>query len=330
MKRPEAHIMEDDSGLLLKNLIDRSWIVRPILKDYGVDYEIEIVDQNVVSGNRIWVQMKSVKNANFYDVYKKVPHLHSFIKKQNSTNQKYLSFPVTTKLLNYALKCPFPLLLFVADLTKKDIWWICLRDYILFSLSKRDTNWQLKKKVHICIPIWNRLSEEKKSGFPSLKWYWLEPSRLYALMNLNYIYLIYKKYDSLSGWEKDELTLGHLAHTFPLTLHCLYKALYALKILDNSGVKEFPKIGIFDKNLDYKNVLKIIKSGIEAAEAPILNNNDIHLKSYSLEELKSLVKKINDAIEIIPQLTHRYMSKNENFILTDINIAQYSERTQSS
>ena len=47
-----------------EGLLPDEWIVRPIAKDYGVDFEIELVrDQEIVSGNRIWVQLKSVEEA---------------------------------------------------------------------------------------------------------------------------------------------------------------------------------------------------------------------------------------------------------------------------
>jgi len=36
--------MEEESEQLLKNLLPSHWLVRKIEKDYGVDYEIEIVD----------------------------------------------------------------------------------------------------------------------------------------------------------------------------------------------------------------------------------------------------------------------------------------------
>ena len=41
MKRPRQHVMEDASGRLFHSLLPEEWIVRPILKDYGVDFEVE-------------------------------------------------------------------------------------------------------------------------------------------------------------------------------------------------------------------------------------------------------------------------------------------------
>jgi hypothetical protein len=52
MKRPRQHVMEDASGRLFQSLLPEEWIVRPIAKDYGVDFEVELVDQKIVSGDR--------------------------------------------------------------------------------------------------------------------------------------------------------------------------------------------------------------------------------------------------------------------------------------
>ena len=40
------------SETLLGSLLPNAWIVRRIAKDYGVDFEIELVGQEIVSGDR--------------------------------------------------------------------------------------------------------------------------------------------------------------------------------------------------------------------------------------------------------------------------------------
>jgi uncharacterized protein DUF4365 len=62
MKRPIEHVMEDQAEQLIRQLLPDKWIVRNVPKDYGVDLEIEIVDQDFVTGNRIWIQSKAAKS----------------------------------------------------------------------------------------------------------------------------------------------------------------------------------------------------------------------------------------------------------------------------
>jgi hypothetical protein len=64
VKRPDQHIIDERAQRLLAHqLLPPEWIVRTLPKDCGVDFEIESVDQHVVSGNRVWVQLKGHDSA---------------------------------------------------------------------------------------------------------------------------------------------------------------------------------------------------------------------------------------------------------------------------
>ena len=145
MKRPLTHVMEDTSMGLLKSLIPAEWIIRPILKDYGVDIEIELVDQGIVTGNRIWVQLKSVQSLD-----RSIMKLDRYGKE---IEVPCVRFSLSTKELEYSLQCAFPLLLFVADIAAKDIYWLPLRDAIECRLSQRTPKWRLQKTNTLCIPL---------------------------------------------------------------------------------------------------------------------------------------------------------------------------------
>ena len=58
MRRPSQHVVEDRAKRLIREILPVEWIVRNLPKDYGVDFEIEMVDANFVTGNRVWVQSK--------------------------------------------------------------------------------------------------------------------------------------------------------------------------------------------------------------------------------------------------------------------------------
>src|SRR5205823_2077042 len=128
MKRPVQHVMEDKAGILLRRLLPPEWIVRPIARDYGIDYEVELVDEDVVTGNRIWVQLKGVAGVEVREA--RFEFEKRYFKSAGSkpavetVTVPYVAFSIETKELLYSLRCPFPLLLFVADLSSDEIYWL--------------------------------------------------------------------------------------------------------------------------------------------------------------------------------------------------------------
>jgi Domain of unknown function (DUF4365) len=199
MKRPKQHIMETESEQLLEQLVPSSWIIRSVSKDYGVDKEIELVDQNIVSGKRIWLQLKSVEKINVRkQVYK--TDAKSQKKDADKIEVDYISFSMDVDTLKYYLSCTFPVLLFLADLENKEIYWLPIQDEIEINLFKRTPNWTEQKSTTLQIPIWNRLTSEKENNYPGLRWYSLEPARMYAFARIHHFYHESQYYCRLSGY----------------------------------------------------------------------------------------------------------------------------------
>ena len=59
MKRPRQHVLEDESRLTLKNFLPSEWIVEDIRRDYGLDMQITIVDEEKVTNTVFCVQIKA-------------------------------------------------------------------------------------------------------------------------------------------------------------------------------------------------------------------------------------------------------------------------------
>ncbi len=184
MRRPRGHVIADESEALLHSLLPSEWIVRPVAKDYGVDFEVEVVDEAVVSGKRIWIQLKGVEAIQIRSKTFAARGFDEFVG-SSPVSVDYISHRVATKELRYSLSCSFPLLLFVADLQASDIYWLPLQDEVLGALVRRNPSWDTQQSVMVHIPGWNRLSSETESGFPGLRWYALEPARMYAFSALH-------------------------------------------------------------------------------------------------------------------------------------------------
>lgn len=57
--RPRQHELEDQSYLAFKKRLPPAWIVRRLSHDYGVDAELEVVQDRVVTGRRALIQLKA-------------------------------------------------------------------------------------------------------------------------------------------------------------------------------------------------------------------------------------------------------------------------------
>lgn len=222
MKRPRAHVIEDESAKLLHAMLPAEWIIRKVMKDYGVDYEIEIAEHANVTGDRLWLQLKGCEKAS---------RSERLVLSDGDTPLEvrfpHVFFDADTNLLKYALKCDFPLLLAVADLSAKEIYWLPLRDEIEVNLNKTSPEWGKQGKARLRIDPANRLSQEATRGFYGLKWYARHPARLRAATRLH-LYHHEMSYECSFSYEFDETDIhprNVLDHTIDTAQEYLGKAL---------------------------------------------------------------------------------------------------------
>lgn len=168
MKRPRQHVIESISENTFKSLLPEEWIVRKIPSDYGVDLEVEIVEKEIVTGKRCWIQLKGTESIDIKD--------------------QYIAFPADIELLKYSLRCDFPLLLVVVDILAKDAYWIPLREEIEVNLESNNPHWREQSSATVRIPLHNSLLEERKKDYYGLAWYAMEPARMRAFSILHYYY----------------------------------------------------------------------------------------------------------------------------------------------
>lgn len=210
MKRPRAHVIEDESVAVFKSLLPKEWIVRGIQKDYGVDYEVEIVEGDIVTGSRLWFQLKGTISAKVKKHQYTVPtNLKTAFKGRERLELGYLPFKVNTKLLKYSLACDFPLQLGVVDVAEKEVYWLPLRDEVEQKLELRNPKWRKQKAVTVRIPMGNSLSKEKSSNYFGLRWYALEPARMRAFSILHSYYHEVQYRCRLSGYNIGERYIDH-------------------------------------------------------------------------------------------------------------------------
>jgi len=71
MERPEQHITETKSQRIFEKIVPFEWVCREIKPDYGVDYLIEIFENNKSTGKTFFVQLKGSTQNISNDIFEK-------------------------------------------------------------------------------------------------------------------------------------------------------------------------------------------------------------------------------------------------------------------
>lgn len=90
--RHASHILEEKSERFFLNCIPDNWVKNKINKDYGIDYFVDIVDKNNVTGMNFSVQLKG---------------------KNKELNKKFITIPIKRSTFNYWIARLEPILLIV-------------------------------------------------------------------------------------------------------------------------------------------------------------------------------------------------------------------------
>lgn len=140
--RSENQISEDKSIRIFLKWLPSEWIWRMVTPDYGIDLEIEFVEPkssidlngnkidiepniNIVTGDIIWIQLKSTQ-------------------KVEETNE-YIKYSVDKSLLWYAASCSIPIILVLVELGTERIFWIHLQQYLRDCCQRNDFKWWLNE-----------------------------------------------------------------------------------------------------------------------------------------------------------------------------------------
>lgn len=129
MERPFQHILEDESRRAFTRLIPPAWIVRDKYPDYGIDMEVEIVEEGKVSSDALWIQLKATKGG--------------------KSPSKPIALQIDTKLLKYIEGCRLPVAIILWIKAPHTFYYLFGQKYIRETLSKKNTNWREQKKATI-------------------------------------------------------------------------------------------------------------------------------------------------------------------------------------
>jgi tetratricopeptide (TPR) repeat protein len=357
MKRPRQHVLEDESRNALRIFLPSEWIIRDIKPDYGIDMEVEIVEDDEVTGKVIWVQLKATENK--------------------KPNQKTIPFSITTKHLKYYESCQLPVLIIYYIKSINTFYYLFAQEYIRETLSLKNLDWRNQKYANIKFPLDSKLADIKvlksiaTEGYlyvaqqqlnlkPETKsaLYWLDgipqsddedlkKRTLKALMNslANDYPSAIKEYEdilrllTLSPTQRMSLllNLGNAYYSISQNDNALknYKAMLKLseKVSDKDALEGksnalagigliYSDKGDMEKALKYqKGALKIHKEiGYKQGEAADLGN--IGLIYYNKCDLDQALKYHNDALKIYKKIGYKQGEANQ---LGNIGLIYYNK-----
>ena len=321
MKRPESHVMADQSALLLQTLLPPEWIVRPVPHDYGVDFEVELVDQEVVSGNRVWIQLKSVRRRESATaVFAVRDDFQEFLELDTDgrLSVEYMPYSLEAKELQYSLACAFPLLLLVADLDEREIYWIPIRDEILGALSQRNPKWEKQGSATLHIPVWNRLSWEREHNYPGFRWYAHEPARMYAFAIIHYYHHEFRITGRLSGYQIGNGWIDHgeeielkksleLAHGY-ISAALKMDVLFGVQGIDFFRLPIPSEVGlIWGLAAQLEQAVAAAREALEALDK----------ERYAYSEMTSLIAKVDHGVDLLSTAISAYQGFRQKFLLTE-------------
>ncbi|MBU7017848.1 MAG: DUF4365 domain-containing protein [Theionarchaea archaeon] len=126
MKRTREHALETESRRAFENLLSPEWIFREKTPDYGIDAEIEIVEDELVTNKVLWIQLKATK-----------------------TKKQEISHQMGTDHLKYYEKCQLPVLIVYWIKPQNKFYYIFAQKYIREDLSANNPSWRDQKTVVI-------------------------------------------------------------------------------------------------------------------------------------------------------------------------------------
>lgn len=144
MKRPKQHVIDTRAQSLFRQSLPGEWVIRPITPDYGIDYEVEIVEGGSLTGFTFYVQLKGTLSPRYNDLSLCLP------------------FEVD-KLSYYAERVNRPVFILVADLVDNTCLWLYAQRFIREVLRFSNPRWYLQKNVTLYVPKANKLPESLES-----------------------------------------------------------------------------------------------------------------------------------------------------------------------
>ncbi len=129
MKRSREHVLEEESRLAFRARLPKEWIVRDKRPDYGIDAEVEIVEEERITNKILWFQIKATEKT-------KRP-------------EGEVSLRMKTKHLKYYQSCRLPVVLLYWIKSQNDFYYLFVQRFIHEELSAASPEWRKQNTVTV-------------------------------------------------------------------------------------------------------------------------------------------------------------------------------------
>ena len=200
-KRSKSQIIGEKAVNILKDLFPEEWVTREYNPDYGIDLSVEIFEEHksgyMTTGEHIYFQVKGTEELKRgkYKVYERRNVEKSYENSSNYKEIEVVKFNIETSLLSTVerMGSAVPVLMTIVDIIEKNVYYVCLNDYIEKVIVPVNPNYSNQKSLTINIPVNNVI--RNTDGVLPINWY-AKRAKLFSLFNkanyqnneLKYIY----------------------------------------------------------------------------------------------------------------------------------------------
>lgn len=169
-RRVVQQIMEEQSLVLVRNQLPAEWVIHEYAPDYGIDFVVEtfkyIDEARTLAetlGEFFFAQMKSVEHVSFLkkEVIKKY-NVEKSLREDTSNTAviDVIAYPLDANEIHTVMSMgtSVPVVLFLADLSSSNIYFICLTDYIEKIILPQNNLQNHTSSVTIYIPVENNIT----------------------------------------------------------------------------------------------------------------------------------------------------------------------------
>lgn len=191
-RRVFQHIMEDRSIRIIQDLLPDQWVIRPYKPDYGIDLTIELFEfvddeqrEAATLGETLFVQVKSaeVVDAATIRVYGRRNVEKGPLEENRSRSVEMevarLRLDTSELLTVQAIGSAVPVLLFLVELSTRNLYFVCLNDLIEKVVIPEDPEYARKQSKVLYVPLRNRIAPDDPVSVRPLETYAKRP-KLYA------------------------------------------------------------------------------------------------------------------------------------------------------
>ncbi|MBP1325483.1 hypothetical protein JOF28_000715 [Leucobacter exalbidus] len=175
-QRQRRHISADSGVDIVKRKLPRSWVVREMSPDYGLDLHVEVFGPDPTDpesantlGEHFYIQVKATEQI---ELHKHVVRSRGNVTKLDPAPND--GTPMTIRVAKFTLDtetlltvetmgAAIPVLLCYVDLKTEDVYYVCLNDYLAKVLLPTNPAYQEQNTATVYIPSWNQLDQHDPS-----------------------------------------------------------------------------------------------------------------------------------------------------------------------